>query len=151
MSRAPRIGPQRAHDADVGSGGLNYNDVASAAWTRTMPQPDSSHARRLVTLLELSQTLGSPLNLRAFLTGVLEVLEAHHGALNGAVFVGPRVSYAMATDGLFFRSVARVHPRFRTPGIAILIQLIWSCVLTVSGTFEQLFTFVVFVTVLFNG
>lgn len=77
------------------------------------------------------------------------VLISVFGALNGAIFVGPRVYYAMASDKLFFRRVARVHPRFRTPAFSILIQTVWACVLTVSGTFEQLFTFVVFVTVLF--
>lgn len=77
------------------------------------------------------------------------VLISVFGALNGAIFVGPRVYYAMASDKLFFQRVARVHPRFRTPAFSIIIQTIWACVLTVSGTFEQLFTFVVFVTVLF--
>jgi APA family basic amino acid/polyamine antiporter len=77
------------------------------------------------------------------------VLISVFGALNGAVFVGPRVYYAMAADNLFFKRVAVVHRRFRTPAFSILIQAVWSCLLTVSGTFEQLFTFVVFVTVLF--
>jgi len=77
------------------------------------------------------------------------VLISVFGALNGAVFVGPRVYYAMAKDGLFFQKVSEVHPRFGTPGFSIIVQTIWTCILTVSGTFEQLFTFVVFVTVLF--
>ena len=79
----------------------------------------------------------------------IAVLVSVFGALNGCIFVGPRVYYAMAADNLFFRKVAEVHPRFRTPGFSIVIQTIWACILTVSGTFEQLFTFVVFVTVLF--
>ena len=77
------------------------------------------------------------------------VLISVFGALNGAVFVGPRVYYAMAKDGLFFKKVSEVHPRFGTPGFSIIVQTIWTCILTVSGTFEQLFTFVVFMTVLF--
>ncbi|TET70866.1 MAG: amino acid permease [Candidatus Aminicenantes bacterium] len=77
------------------------------------------------------------------------VLISVFGALNGAIFVGSRVYYAMASDKLFFRRVAKVHPRFRTPAFAILIQAVWACILTVSGTFEQLFTYVVFITVLF--
>ncbi|KPK95844.1 hypothetical protein AMJ80_03350 [bacterium SM23_31] len=71
------------------------------------------------------------------------VLVSVFGALNGAIFVGPRVYYAMAVDRLF------VHPRYKTPAFAILIQAVWSCILTVTGTFEQLFTYVVFITVLF--
>jgi len=71
------------------------------------------------------------------------------GALNGAIFVGPRVYFAMAEDKLFFQKVAAVHPRFKTPAFAILLQTFWSCVLTLTGTFEQLFTYVVFVTIIF--
>jgi APA family basic amino acid/polyamine antiporter len=71
------------------------------------------------------------------------------GGLNGVILVGPRVYYAMAKDQLFFKSVARVHPRFRTPGCAILLQAIWASVLTLTGTVEQLITFVMFVGVSF--
>lgn len=71
------------------------------------------------------------------------------GALNGAIFVGPRVYYAMARDGLFFKQVARIHPRFKTPSISIIFQALWACVLALSGTFEQLFTFAMFTGILF--
>ncbi len=71
------------------------------------------------------------------------------GSLNGSVLVGPRVYYAMAKDGLFFRKVAHVHPRFRTPGFSILIQAIWACILTLLGSFEQVFTFAMFMAILF--
>jgi APA family basic amino acid/polyamine antiporter len=71
------------------------------------------------------------------------------GGLNGVILTGPRVYYAMAKDRLFFQSVARVHPRFRTPGFAILLQAIWASVLTLTGSVEQLITFVMFVGVSF--
>jgi APA family basic amino acid/polyamine antiporter len=77
------------------------------------------------------------------------VLVSVFGALNGTILVGPRVYYAMAKDGLFFRKVALVHPRFRTPGFSILIQAIWASVLTLSGTFEQIFTFAMFIAIAF--
>jgi APA family basic amino acid/polyamine antiporter len=77
------------------------------------------------------------------------VIIAVLGALNGAIFAGARVYYAMAQDQLFFRRVGRLHPRFRTPAFAILIQAIWSCVLALTGTFEQLFTYAMFIGVLF--
>jgi len=77
------------------------------------------------------------------------VLISVFGALNGCIFVGPRVYYAMAKDRLFFQKVSEVHPRFRTPAFSIVVQSIWACILTVTGTFEQLFTYVVFITVLF--
>ena len=64
------------------------------------------------------------------------------GALNGIILAGPRIYYAMARDGLFFRRAAQVHPRFKTPGFAILIQAIWASVLTMSGTVGPLMMFV---------
>jgi len=71
------------------------------------------------------------------------------GAMNGAIFVGPRVYYAMARDGLFFKKVGTVHPRFKTPGFAVLLQAIWASILALTGTFEQLFTFAMFAGILF--
>lgn len=71
------------------------------------------------------------------------------GSLNGSILTGPRVYYAMAKDGLFFQRVASVHPRFRTPAFAIIIQCLWSCLLALSGTFEQLITFVMVVSIMF--
>ncbi len=77
------------------------------------------------------------------------VLVSIFGALNGTIFVGPRVSYAMAKDGLFFARAASVHPRFHTPSSAIAFQAIWASVLALTGTFEQLFTYVIFVAIIF--
>jgi APA family basic amino acid/polyamine antiporter len=76
-------------------------------------------------------------------TGVIII--SMFGSLNGNILVGPRVTYAMAKDNLFFSSAAHVHPRFHTPGNAIIIQGVWACILTLSGTFEELITLVVFV------
>ena len=69
------------------------------------------------------------------------------GALNATILTGARVYYAMAKDNLFFKRVANVHPRYRTPGFSIFIQAAWSCVLTLTGTFEQLITYVIFVLI----
>jgi APA family basic amino acid/polyamine antiporter len=57
----------------------------------------------------------------------------------------PRIYFAMAQDGLFFRKVAEVHPRYQTPTTAILLQSVWAIVLVFSwGTFERLISYVVF-------
>jgi APA family basic amino acid/polyamine antiporter len=65
-------------------------------------------------------------------------------ALNGSILTGARVPYAAARDGLFFRSAARVHPAFHTPGVSILMLSAWSSVLVLSGKYEELFDFVIF-------
>ena len=72
-------------------------------------------------------------------------------SVSAMVLAGPRVYYAMARDGLFFRAAGRVHPRFHTPAIAIVAQGIWSGVLVVSGTLSQLVSYTGFAVVLFAG
>jgi APA family basic amino acid/polyamine antiporter len=65
-------------------------------------------------------------------------------ALNGSILSGARVPYAAARDGLFFRSAARVHPAFQTPGVSILMLTAWSSVLVLSGKYDELLDFVIF-------
>jgi APA family basic amino acid/polyamine antiporter len=66
------------------------------------------------------------------------------GAMTGSILAAPRVYFAMARDGLLFRWVSEVHPRFHTPHRAILLQAIWASVLAATGTYRQLFTRVIF-------
>jgi APA family basic amino acid/polyamine antiporter len=73
------------------------------------------------------------------------------GAANGLTLTAPRVYFAMARDGLFFRRLAEVHPRFGTPAIAVVASSIWAALLALSGTFEQLLTYVVFAGWIFYG
>jgi APA family basic amino acid/polyamine antiporter len=64
----------------------------------------------------------------------------------------PRIYYAMAEDGLFFKSIAKVHPKFQTPVYAIIIQSVWSVVLLLFwGTFEDLITYTMTVEWIFFG
>jgi APA family basic amino acid/polyamine antiporter len=79
------------------------------------------------------------------------ILVSIFSAANTALLGAPRVFYAMAADGVFFKSLARVHPRFETPAQAIIVSSVWSAVLAFSGTFEQLFTYVVFIGWIFYG
>src|SRR5262245_43549719 len=61
------------------------------------------------------------------------------GGMTGIILAGPRVYLAMADDGLLFRWVGSIHPRYRTPHIAIALQGAWSCVLVLTGTYRALF------------
>lgn len=83
----------------------------------------------------------------ALITGI--VIISIFGSINGSILAGPRVFYAMAKDKLFFKKVAQVHPRYRTPGFAILIQAVWAFLLALSGTFTQLLTFCIFAAIMF--
>ena len=60
------------------------------------------------------------------------------GALNAAVLAFPRMGYALAKDGLFFRGLERVHPRFQTPAAAIVIQGLLACAFIASGSYERI-------------
>jgi APA family basic amino acid/polyamine antiporter len=73
------------------------------------------------------------------------------GTISAMVFVGPRVYYAMARDGLFVPAAGHVHPRWKTPVVAIFAQALWSVILVVSGTFAQLVSYTSFAIVLFSG
>jgi basic amino acid/polyamine antiporter, APA family len=66
------------------------------------------------------------------------VMVSTFGALNGTILVNPRVFYAMATDGLLFSPLARVHPQFGTPHVAIIVFALLSLVLLWFRSFEQL-------------
>jgi APA family basic amino acid/polyamine antiporter len=65
-------------------------------------------------------------------------------SLSAFIIIGPRVYYSMAKDGLFFKSVAKIHPRFLVPSNSILLQGLIAAILAVSGTFEQVLTFMGF-------
>jgi amino acid transporter len=73
---------------------------------------------------------------------------AKFGAIAPCLMSGARVYYAMAEDGIFFHSLARVHPRWHTPVMSLVLQGIWAGVLTLSGKYDELFTYVMFMMVL---
>ncbi len=85
----------------------------------------------------------------AFLSAL--VVFSTFGGLAGIILCGPRVYYAMARDGLLFSWIGRVHPRFRTPHLAIMLQAVWSSALVLTGTYRVLFTRVVFTEWIFFG
>jgi APA family basic amino acid/polyamine antiporter len=79
------------------------------------------------------------------------IVASTFGFLNLVLLVSPRVYQAMARDGLFFESFARLHPRWRTPVVAILVQGAWAVGLVYSGTYGQLLDYVVFADWIFFG
>lgn len=72
-------------------------------------------------------------------------------SMSSMIFAGPRVYFAMARDGLFFGGAERIHPVFSTPGRAIWLQALWSAVLAITGTFDQLLTYAGFALILFSA
>jgi len=90
--------------------------------------------------------LGSPGEV--FVT--LAILVSSFGCVNGLILAGARVVYAMARDGLFFPAGAEIHPRYRTPAVALVIQGVVAALLTLTGTYSDLLTLTAFSSLLFN-
>ena len=73
------------------------------------------------------------------------------GSMNGLILTGPRVYYAMARDGIFPRLLGQVSKRYRTPFVALIVQGIWTAALAASGSYQRLFTDVIFTAWIFYG
>ena len=81
----------------------------------------------------------------------LLILLTTFGATNTTALMPPRLYYAMAREGLFFRSAAFIHPRYNTPSNAFVIQAVWASMLVLSGSFDQLTDMLVFASFIFYG
>jgi len=120
--------------------------AANAAYLHVLPlRVMAEHQRVAATAM---QFLIGPRGAR-FVSAL--ILCSIFGALNGTILTAPRVYYAMAKDGVFFKIVSRVHPKFQTPAVALILLGAWSTVLAVSGSFEQLYTYVIFAMWIFSG
>lgn len=120
--------------------------LTNAAYIHALPVPEMQGVTRVAE--KAAQALFGP-EVTALIAAAVVV--STFGCANGLILTAARAYYAMAKDGLFFRPVARVHPRFRTPHISLWLQCGWGCLLTLSGTYDQLFTYVIFAGLLIWG
>ena len=81
----------------------------------------------------------------------LTIVLSSIGAANGSIMTGPRIYFAQARDGLLFQKLAEIHPRFETPSFSILVQGVWTALLTLSGSYETLFSYVLFAAWIFHA
>jgi amino acid transporter len=107
--------------------------LANVAYLAVMPV-DEIRGSKLVAADVAQRLIGAPGVVLVAVTVMLSTF----GTLNATLLTAPRVFFAMADDGLFFRSVARVHPRFGTPYVAILLATALGVVFVLLRTFEQL-------------
>jgi APA family basic amino acid/polyamine antiporter len=77
------------------------------------------------------------------------ILVSTFGCANGITLAGARVYYAMSQDGLFFKSVGKLHPRYKTPAAGLLVQAAWATVLCISGSYGQLLDYIIFAVLIF--
>jgi APA family basic amino acid/polyamine antiporter len=81
----------------------------------------------------------------------IAILISTFGCVNGLILGGGRVLYAMARDGLFFKSAGQIDEKHKTPTTALVLQAIWSSVLALSGSYSRLLTYVTFASLAFNA
>jgi APA family basic amino acid/polyamine antiporter len=117
---------------------LGYYHVLSPAEIR------SSDA---VAALAVGKLLGPVARIFISLLILVSIL----GSMNGMVLTGPRVYYAAARDGLFPRALGQLSNRYSTPMLALIVQGIWAVLLALSGSYQQLFTNVIFTAWIFYG
>ena len=77
------------------------------------------------------------------------IMVSTFGCANGITLSGARAYYAMARDGLFFKSVGKLHPRYRTPAAGLIVQAVWTTLLCVSGSYSQLLDYIIFAVLVF--
>ena len=77
------------------------------------------------------------------------ILVSTFGCANGMTLAGARVYYAMSRDGLFFKRVGKLHPRYKTPVAGLVVQCVWTVLLCVSGSYSQLLDYIIFAELVF--
>lgn len=120
--------------------------LANLAYFYVLPSAQVAASDRVAADM-MRRVLGAPGAAAVSVAAMISMF----AALNGSILSGSRVPYAMARDGLFFRRVAAVHPRFRTPGVSILLLCGWSALVLLSGRFDELFTMVIFASWILYG
>jgi APA family basic amino acid/polyamine antiporter len=113
-------------------------------WVLTPSQVASAPA----LAADMARTVGGVAGARFV---ALLIVVSSLGFLGVVIMTGPRLSYAMATDGLFFKRAGQLHPRYRTPVFALWFQAGLSLVLLTTNTYDQLLSYVVFADWLFFG
>jgi APA family basic amino acid/polyamine antiporter len=113
--------------------------LANIAYLRVMSIPEiaaSNHVGADVA----GRVLGSAGGKLVSLIILMSII----GTLNGCFLTSPRIYFAQARDGLFFRKFAAVHPRHQTPGFSIIAQGVWASALLLSGSYESLIDYAMF-------
>jgi len=125
---------------------LNVLPLAGSADGPTILQRGIQHATEdRVATAALTQMFGA---LGGYLMAAA-IMISSFGCNNGLILAGARVYYAMANDGLFFRSAGKLHPIYKTPAASLMVQAVWICILCVSGSYGQLLDYVVFAVLVF--
>jgi amino acid transporter/spore germination protein YaaH len=120
--------------------------VANVAYFYILPAPQVAGAQRVagdVARKFLGEWGGSAVALAAMVS--------MFAAINGSILSGSRVPFAMARDGVFFPALARVHPRYHSPHVAVIVQSVLAALMALTGQYDELFTYVIFASWIYYG
>ena len=120
--------------------------LANLAYFYVLPANAVAGSER-VAAETMRRILGAPGAAGVSIAAMISIF----AALNGSILSGSRVPFAMARDGLFFKPVGFVHPQHRTPSVSILALSAWGALLVLSGRYQQLYTYVIFASVILYG
>jgi basic amino acid/polyamine antiporter, APA family len=113
--------------------------LTNLAYFYVLSGPEVGASERVAATM-MRRVMGQPGGAIVSVAAMISIF----AALNGSILSGSRVPYAMARDGLFFKSMSRVNPSFRTPGPSIILLGLWSSLILLSGQYKQLYTLVIF-------
>ncbi len=120
--------------------------LANVAYLNVLPAPGIANAAQdRVGTAALKAMFGSA----GLYVMAVAIMISTFGCNNGLILSGARVYYAMARDNLFFRKAGDLHPTYRTPALALIVQAVWTCLLALSGTYSDLLNYIIFGAVLF--
>ncbi len=122
--------------------------AACSVYLYLLPMGEMAAVAENRVAAEVASRLMGPAGLTAV---SIAILISTFGCVNGLILSGARVLYALSRDGIFFESCARIHPRFQTPHVALVVQGIWSSVLALSGSYSRLLTYTTFASLAFNA
>lgn len=120
--------------------------LANAAYLRVLTVPEIAASNR-VGALAAERSLGPTGGMLVSLTILISIV----GSANGWAMAAPRIFFAQARDGLFFRRFASIHPRYQTPGFSIVVFGAWSALVGLTGTYETLASYAMFAAWFFYG
>ncbi|HZT28594.1 MAG TPA: amino acid permease [Bryobacteraceae bacterium] len=120
--------------------------LTNLGYLRILPISEIAATDKVAAVLA-SRTMGAMGVMLVSATIVLSTI----GTDNGNILTASRIYFAQARDGLFFRSIGKVHPRFQTPYVSILVQGAWAALLSLSGSYQKLFSFAMFAAWIFYG
>jgi len=124
---------------------LALYSLVNLVYLRALTLPEMAATRRIAETAAVALVGPGGGRLVSF-----AVLVSTFGCLSATILYSSRIYHPMARDGVFFRALAAVHPRFHTPGRSLWAQSLWGALLALTGTYEELYTYVIFAMLLFH-